>query len=213
MKKSADEKAKEISNMLYKQGFVIMVGAAESLLKDVFKSLLIEDFAKVIKSSKIQFSAAEVQAILVESEESALDTPKHIYGRFGRLMYDKLQSTKDPENKINFQNVKQMEGIFRAYFGIEINNEDLLNRLHRHWQLRHIIAHNDSVIDINFINNVQKVQLLKSAESLGSKATIEKADYNSARDDFMDLFTILTNAIKLNKLDSKYVKPGGSDNT
>ncbi|HCH33928.1 MAG: hypothetical protein UY35_C0014G0016 [Candidatus Saccharibacteria bacterium GW2011_GWC2_48_9] len=206
MKKSADTKQKEISDMLYKQGFVIMVGAAESLLKDVFKSLLIEDFAKVIKSSNINFSAGEVQEILVKCEESGLDSPKHVAAQFGRHMYSKLQSTKDPERKINFQNVKQMEGIFDAYFGINIDNDDLLNRIHRHWQVRHLIAHNDSVIDDNFVNNVKKVQLLEAGERVGKRVSVIKRDYIQARNDFIDLFTILTNAIQLNNLDSKYVK-------
>ncbi len=206
MKNSADTKEKEISNMLYKQGFVIMVGAAESLLKDIFKSLLIEDFAKIIKSSNISFSAEEVQEILVESEESGLDSPKHIAAQFGRHMYSKLQSTKDPERKINFQNVKQMEGVFDAYFGININNDELLSRVHRHWQVRHIIAHNDSVIDDNFVNNVKRVHLLVSGEKAGLRIHVVKEDYIQARNDFIDLFTILTNAIQLNDLDSRYVK-------
>lgn len=205
MKASADAKAEEISNMLYKQGFVIMVGTAESLLKDVFKSLLIEDFAKVIKSSNINFTSAEVQKILAESEDSGLELPKHVSARFGQLMYDKLHSTKDPQMKINFQNVKQMEGVFSSYFGIEINNADLLNRVHRHWQVRHVVAHNGSIIDDNFVHNVQKVDLLKTRERRGKIINIKKQDYLRARDDFIDLFTILTNAIKLNNLDSKYV--------
>lgn len=207
MKKSADTREKEIANMLYKQGFVIMVGAAESLLKDVFKSLLIEDFAKIIKSSNINFSAGEVQKVLVECEESGLDSPKHIAAQFGRHMYSKLQSTKDPERKINFQNVNQMEGIFDAYFGINISNDDLLSSIHRHWQVRHLIAHNDSVIDENFVNNVRKVQLLKTGEKVGKKVSVVKQDYMQARNDFIDLFTILTNSIQLNSLNSRYVRP------
>lgn len=206
MKASAEVKEKEISNMLYRQGFVIMVGAAESLLKDVFKSLLIEDFAKIIKSSNINFSSQEVQAILTASEESGLDSSKHIAAKFGRTMYSKLQSTKDPERKINFQNVKQMEGVFNAYFGIIIDNDNLLNRVHRHWQMRHIIAHNDSTIDDNFINNVNKVALLKAGEKSGVRLSVVKQDYTQARDDFIDLFTILTNAVKLNALESQYVR-------
>lgn len=206
MKKSADAKAEEVSSMLYKQGYVIMVGAAESLLKDVFRSLLIEDFSRLIKGSKVNFSAKEIQETLIAAEESTLDSSKHISARFGRLMYEKLQSTKDPENKINFQNVKQMEGMLRSYFGLEIDNEELLNRIHRHWQVRHIIAHNDSVVDASFVTNVNQVGLLRPGEERDKKIVVAKQDYNDARDDFLNLFTILTSAIQLNDLDTKYIK-------
>lgn len=205
MEQSAKRKQEEVAQLLYKQGFVLMTSTAEGLIKDTFKSLLIEDFSALLNGSKTVFSAAEIQKILNDAEFTGFDDVSSIASEFGNLMYHKLQSTREPDKKVNFQNVKAMEGTFRSYFGIEFENEELLNRVHRHWQIRHCVIHSDSIIDSDFIENVTKADQLKPADQIGRKIVIEKKTYTEARNDFLDLFKILSYQIKAKDLVTRYI--------
>lgn len=196
-----------ISRGLYTQGFVLMTGTAEALIKDVFKSLLIENIPSV-KDKSINFSLKDVQEVLEKSEQSGMDTAKHIGYEFGKLAYVKKfgTNTKNPSEKLNFQNIKTMIGVFESYFGITIPESSTTEGLHRDWQIRHIIIHNDAVIDKQFIHNVKAVGLLLKGEKEGKKIVVTKKEYEESKERFLTLFTNLSMLIKKSSLESKFVR-------
>jgi len=202
--KSVAEAQKRISNRLYSQGFILLTGAAEALLKDVFESLLAENFTRLRSAKNINFTAPELQRIIREvSDDKPLD---NMSTALGKLIKEKIFSTKNPTEKINFQNIQTMKEIFTQYFGLEFTNEDMLKAIHRYWQVRHCLVHNNAIIDGRFINNVNAVGLLKQNEVLGKRLTVNKIEFGKAKDNFLILFSELSNIIAAASLQSKFIE-------
>lgn len=195
----------KISNGLYAQGYILLTGTAEALLKDVFESLLIENFTKIRNASGNNFSIKEIQQVMMDSKDG-LDSFDHLSAAFGRIVRSKLsKDNRSATERVNFQNVKTMIDVFKQYFGLEIDVVPMTNSIHRSWQVRHCLVHNNSLIDERFINNVTTVNLLKKSEKVGKYLSISKADYQNVKNDFLDLFTHITSLIEKANLDSIFV--------
>lgn len=204
--KSANTEQTRISNGLYAQGYILLTGTAEALLKDVFDSLLIENFTSIKVASGINFSSKEVQEVMIASKDG-LDSYEHLNAAFGRLVRQKLyKDIKNPTEKINFQNAQTMVETFLQYFGIVLNDSSNTNSIHRHWQVRHCIVHNNSVIDERFVHNVRIVNLLKSSEKVGKVIVIKKSDYQQAKADFLKLFESINIQIESLNLQSRFAE-------
>lgn len=205
-KRSAEEKQNEISEELHAQGLVLLTGAAEALLKDLFESLLIENFTSLKSAKNVNFSVGDVQEILNRAEDG-FDDLYHLSGEFGRLTKQKLfKNQKQPSDKINFQNVETMIEDFEQYFGINIAQDITTENIHRNWQIRHCIIHNNFIIDERFINNVQKVKLLKEDEKVGYRLKVKKSDYDDAKKHFNNLFATIDKSIKQSDLETRFSK-------
>lgn len=203
--KSAVEQQEHISQSLYGQGFTLLTGVAEALVKDVFENLVIENFAKLQGANRINFSVGETQDILMMSEVFS-DSYEELSKAFGRLARNKLyKNAQNPTEKINFQNAETMVSTFKRYLGMELDIPDTIKSIHRHWQVRHCIVHTNSVIDKRFLNNVGQVGLLKQDEELGARLRVTKRDYETAKQDFVTLFDQLTKLISQHKLRSRFV--------
>lgn len=201
---TATTKQRQISNQLYAQGFILLTGAVEALLKDVFEELLVNNFATISGASGISFTTKELQRTIIDSGDtnSPLDT---LSESLGHLTIDKIFKGTNPSEKINFQNVKTMKMVFQQYFGIEIPESDRLDSIHRYWQVRHVLVHNDGVIDDRFRHNVNIVGLLRDKEQVGSSLVVTKRDFDEARTNFAALFTDLGVLIAAKGLTSKFV--------
>ena len=205
--RSADEEQERISLSLYSQGFTLLTGSAEALTKDVFESLIVENFSKVEGANQINFSVAETQNILAFGEAFS-DSYTEIAKSFGRLTRNKLyKGAQNPTEKINFQNTETMVSIFKKYFNLGIELPDTIQSIHRHWQVRHCIVHTNSVIDDRFINNVGKVGLLRTEEEPGKQLVVGRTDYENAKNDFTALFSHLSKLISDNNLTTRFVQP------
>jgi len=204
--KSAMDEQDRISKRLYAQGFTLLTGSAEALVKDVFESLLIENFPRITGANGVNFSIPETQRILASADESGFDSLEHLSGAFGRLARTKLyKNTQNPAEKINFQNAQQMVSIFKQYFGIDIDMPETISSIHRHWQVRHCIVHTNSILDERFVQNVKTVNLLRRGEKPGKTLVITKSDYQGAKTDFMSLFEQMSNLITKLELQSRFV--------
>jgi len=173
---------------------------SEALLKDLFTDLLHKNFA-VLKAKNIKFDASEIQSAIIDTKDESIET---LSLKLGKRTIEKIFSSQNPSEKVNFQNVNSMKQVFATYFGIQLPQIESLDRIHRHWMMRHCLIHNDSQIDQRFISNVSKVGLLKPGDKVGSKILVSKKEYNSAKDDFKELFHTLDLLITQAGLSSIY---------
>ncbi|MDB5184458.1 MAG: hypothetical protein JWN38_266 [Candidatus Saccharibacteria bacterium] len=198
-KESVGREQSKISNQLYSQGFILLVASAEALLKDVFDRLLTENFTKINLSSSLNFSAKDIQKAL--SDWNPVNNQiRDLHTSLGRLVEKKMHDSKNPIEKINFQNVLSMRTIFKSYLDLEISDSETTRRIHKYWQQRHLLMHSNGIIDERYINNVKVVDLLTKNEVVGAEVIITKKDYDKAVGDFTLLFGELTKLILEAKL-------------
>lgn len=207
-KKSADERQNEMSQQLYTQGYIVLTGIAEALLKDVFDSLIVQNFTELRNAKDENFTAMEVQKILINAKEG-FDDLYHLSAAFGRLVRDRLHNRKASGEKINLQNINKTVYLFDYYFNIKIGSPDLVKLLDRSWQIRHCLVHSNGEIDTNFMENVGSIGMLKQEEKKGVKLELARKDYIHVKDNFMNLFTHLNELILESGLESRYVKGSG----
>lgn len=194
-KKTADERQERISHQLYSQGFILLTGAAEAILKDVFECLLIENFASIKGASVINFTASELQSALKSSEGNENELG-WMSAELGAMTIKKVFESRNPSEKINFQNVQTMRETFSKYFNVSFSDGEVLDRIHRYWQMRHCLVHNNALIDNRFINNVGKVKLLKTREKPGATLTVSKEDFDQAKSDLIKLLQELSKLMR-----------------
>ncbi len=192
MARSVEEKQKEISSLLYSQATVLLVGNAESVMRSMFDTLVIKNFRKlkVKKGSSISFSLDE---ILIASSDSEL----------GELLIEKLEGDKNPRERLNFQNMKQVQGILKGYFDIKIEDE-YVSGIHEYWQLRHIIVHNQSFPDSNFFSNLKAAGIDDSKYDQDDYVKLSKSDYEKCFEMLLLFFDNIDNEILRNKLVYEY---------
>jgi hypothetical protein len=193
-KSSVEAQQEKISNQLHAQGFILLTGAAEVLLKDTFICLLQENFTKFTAPSSMNFAAKEIQQI-INSTSDVDDVLESISAEFGSLAVKKLYSAKNPIEKINFQNVEATKQLLETYFGLKLIDSDYLKNIHRHWQARHVLVHNNSIVDERFVHNVKAVDLLQRGEEIGESLKITKKIYDDVNEDFLKLFNELDQLI------------------
>lgn len=203
--KSVARRQTQIANRLYTQGFVLMTGISEALMKDIFEDLVVRNFAVLGSAKNFEFSGEEIQRALraASNTEVPLDV---ISVELGQRIIDKLYGSKNPNEKVNLQNITSMKAAFKDYFDIQIPSAEGLNAIHRAWQERHVLIHNDGKIDERFRQNVRLVNLLTDEDILGAEIVITKTKYKRMESDFMALFRDLDSLIRSKGLASKFVE-------
>jgi hypothetical protein len=181
-KGTVDRKQGEISSQLYEQGLVLLVGSAESLLRESFRVLLRNNLDMVMIKN-VQFSFEEIRGIMLSGDE------------FPDLVLQKLEDEKNPSEKLNFQNVKQMAGIFKGYFGIDFDESVDFQNLHKYWQIRHLIIHNRGLVDQRFIDNLSAAEIGFSMYKIGDTVGLAKKDYDDCKRMLSALFKSLDQKI------------------
>ncbi|GEM_PF-2047649 len=186
--KTVKEREIEISDQLYAQGIVLLVGNAESILRGMFSTLVLDNFRrlKVKKNTSISFTLQDI--ISAKSDEE-----------LGSLLLSKLEENGSPKEKLNFQNMKQLQGILKGYFDINIGDEYLI-KPHKYTQIRHIIVHNQAFIDQQFIDNLKVVNIPTDDYPLADKITITRQNYKDCFAHLVVLFEQLDNEIERLKL-------------
>jgi hypothetical protein len=185
---TVDSEQKEISNKLYAQGLVLLVGNAESLTREMFKTLLRKNIRKLQISRKIQLPLDDV--LSADSDE-----------KLGSLVIGILEGDKNPAEKLNFQNMRQLQGIMSNYLGIQVE-EGIVQGLHLFWQIRHLVIHNASVISQQFLNNLKAAKISIDSYKLGELIIFTKQQYDECFGLLVLLFENLDNQII--DLDLKY---------
>jgi hypothetical protein len=174
-----------ISNLLYSQGLLLLIGSSESLIKEAFKTLIIKNVSKV-NATNVNFNFQELKLYL-SSEDN---------GWLGDLLVQKLEEEKNPTEKLNFQNVQQVKGLFGSYFGVEINDDETLSRMHYYWQVRHILMHNKGRVDDRFLKNLSRAGINIERFSLQTVISIAESDYNDCKLVLKTFFEKLSAGIK-----------------
>ena len=195
VKGTVDERQLEISNQLYSQGLVLLVGAAESITKETFRTLLIKNIRKVSIKRNVTLPVDKV--LKAETDE-----------QLAKLILEVLEGEGNPAEKLNFQNMKQLQGIMKSYLGIELS-DDLMTELHEYWQIRHVIIHNASIIDQQFIDNLKKAKVPTQRYAIGEKIKVTRADYDKCFTLLILLFE--TFDIEMDRLQLHYVERNGID--
>lgn len=202
--KGVAKEQQKISSQLYSQGLILLTGSAESLIREFFKNLVVLNPNCITESraKEIKLSYEQIRSSVKVSDKYWL----------GKLLYSELLAGKNPESKLNFQNVQQMQNIFKEYLGIEIQNSNLTINLHRYWMIRHILIHNSGVIDERFINNLEKAGIDVSSYKLGDEVTVTKDDYEECKNLYSELFKMLSFKIEESdlivdeKLEEKFIE-------
>lgn len=175
-----------ISSQLYSQGLVLLVGASESLLREAFRDLIINNIEKVKVKDTVTFTFSEV--IKNQGEKLA------------SFVLGKIEDQKNPTEKLNFQNVKQMKGLFNDYFGVQFSESISFEELHRYWQIRHIVVHKRGEIDQKFLDNLKAAELDISRYKLGENIEISSSDFDQCKISLQELFKNLDEEIKARTL-------------
>lgn len=198
---SVDDRQLKISDQLYAQGFILLTGAAEALLKDIFQCLLIENFTLINSPKHLTFSVKELQEVLVGNDSS-----ESLSTSLGKKTVEKLYSETNPIEKINLQNVQTMKQVLLENFDIEITDSDYIDNIHRYWQVRHCLIHNVGIIDKRFLNNVGKVKKQLTGEKIGQKISVNKSTYDQANEDFTVFFSELNQLVEASGLNCSLIK-------
>ncbi len=180
-KRTVDAKQSEIGDKLYGQALVLLIGSSESLLREAFRSLIKHNLDKINIKDNVTFSFDDIRRNYENNPPEWL----------GEMLLIKLEDEKSPAEKLNFQNMKQLEGILKSHFGIEIDNDDLLKELHVFWQYRHIVIHNSGIVDKKFISNINAVGHSCEHYVLGSKLSINKNHYLKCKEKLQLLFAVI----------------------
>lgn len=179
---------KRISNQLYAQGLTLLVGNAESLTKEIFQTLLKLNIRKVNIKKNIELPLSDV--LKAKTDE-----------QLASLVLQVLVSEGNPAEKLNFQNMQQLQGIMKSYLGFNIDDEIVIE-LHKFWQIRHVVIHNASIIDQKFIDNLSKARIPTTKYTIGAKVKVTKKDYDSCFSLLVLLFELFDAEIE--RLELKY---------
>lgn len=185
-KRGVEARQVEISNQLYAQGLVLLVGSAESLLRESFKRMIVSNPNKITEKK-----AGSVTLTFDEVRKAVNENPVWL----GELLYEKLRDEKNPEARLNFQNMQQLKNILKDFLGIDFNHSDLFQNLHLYWQMRHIVIHNSSIIDERFIKNLQAAEIAVDSYKIGSRISITKREYEDCQRLYKEMFEKLTESI------------------
>ena len=161
---TVDGRQLEISSQLYAQGLVLLVGIAEAITKEMFRNLLVRNIRKVTVKRNINLPIDKV--LKAKTDE-----------QLAELILEVLEGEGNPAEKLNFQNMKQLQGIMKGYLSINLGDE-LMTELHEYWQVRHVIIHNASIADQQFVDNLKKAEIPTEKYTVGEKTEVTKADYD-----------------------------------
>jgi len=159
------ERQQAMNSQLYSQAVVLLMGNAESILESSFKMLVIDNFRKIkLQDNRAtNFSLQEVLAAKSDTD-------------FGKLLFNKLESNKNPSEKLSFQNMQQLEKILKDNFNIRISSDYVVG-LHEFWQLRHVIIHKQGYIDSKFISNLKAAGIDTKRYKTYRQVKLKQADY------------------------------------
>lgn len=187
---TVENKQNNISNKLYAQALVILMGNAESITKELFRNLLRQNVRSVNFKENMQIS---LKSVLAAANDADL----------ANVVLQKLESESNPADKLNFQNILQMKGIFKGYLDIEVDN-DVANSLNKYWQIRHLIIHNGSIFDQRCIDNINKTDPeFAKRHTVGEKVAVSKTMYDACFTKLTFMFQGLDNEIQ--RLNLRYV--------
>lgn len=172
--KTVDAKQNEISNQLHAQGLVLLVGNAESLTREMFRTLFRNNVEKVKIKRRVELQLDQLFSATND-------------GKLGDFILEKLEEDKNPVEKLNFQNMQSLKTIMKSYFDMNIR-DDLITELHKFWQIRHIVIHNSSLVDQHFLDNLKTVNIPTTKYNLNSHVLVTKADYDRCFELLVSLF-------------------------
>ena len=135
----------------------------EDFLKEVFKQQLNSSPAK-------SFNFIDKQIRISDLKDSGFDLSK----KMGEVV----------SNKINFQNLNEADNAYKKAFGLDIFNENLnlKKKVVKIFQIRHLIIHNSSVVDKNYIKIVKCRQT-----GLGKKINMTVKDVETYKDTLLKM--------------------------
>lgn len=162
--KTVESKQSDISNQLYSQGLVLLMGNAESIIREMFRTLLKLNIRKVNIKRTINLPLDKVLRAATDTE-------------LAELILEILESDSNPAEKLNFQNMNQLKSIMQSYLSFELDGT-IVSDLHKYWQIRHIIIHNNGTIDKQYARNLKAVGVIIDSEQIGTKICVSKKEYD-----------------------------------
>lgn len=166
---------------------MLLVGAAESITKEMFRNLLVCNIRKVNLKENINLPAKLVLSAHTDTE-------------LAELIFNIIADEGNPAEKLNFQNMRQLQAVMKSYLRIDVPDE-LISALHKYWQIRHIIIHNSAIIEQRFLDNLKKAGISVDEYILAQKVKVTKEDYDKCSGLLMLLFETFDDEIERLKLD------------
>jgi len=193
---SIKEAEKNILGILYRQGVISVVSAAEQILKASFNDLLDANLEEIDKKDKFEIDFDELKIIGFKTDREY----------WVEKITNELYGGKNPQEKLNFQNVKATENLLKSYFKIDLAQfekyESVAREVHYFYQVRHILLHNGGYIDQRFIDNLSAAGISTSelSKNLGKKLLVQEKQYRLSKDCFFSFFAMLEGAIQFRGL-------------
>lgn len=180
---------------LYTQAIVLIVSNSEQLLKHLFENLLFANLKTIRCLEKMAFSFQEIQE---HNFNLTLE-------QWQELIWSKIYGEGNPKERINFQNIQSIIGIFDSYFGIKITiSDELSKKMFLYYQYRHVLVHNGGVLDRKFCDTVNRIT--GSNYQPGQRLEINSEVYLDCKKTFIELFDVVERAVKATKLNyAEYV--------
>lgn len=182
---SIAESEAKIMGVLYKFAITSIVSIAEQLVKTAFENLVIGNIGKLDKPERFTLTLEELKHANFKTDSQF----------WAEQIINDLHGSKNPQEKLNFQNIKAIESLFRDYFGMdfrEFEHYDILEQeMNFFYQVRHILVHNGGYIDKRFINNIKTSGSDVSGYKIGNLITVSSEEYAQCKDAFNTFFALI----------------------
>jgi hypothetical protein len=175
---------------LYEYGLIFIVSVSEQILKSAFNNLVVNNLEKIQieKTFKIQYTDLKTKDFLLNRDFWASQVVNELF------------DTRNPQEKANFQNIKAIESLFQTYFDLSLEKvegySEAAANAHQFFQIRHILVHNQGIVDGRFIRNLEIAGIATAAKyPVGKKIIISHDRFERCRYIFGGLFRCLDVAI------------------
>lgn len=187
---SINQAESEIMEILYRFAIASIVSTSEQLLKSAFEGLVAGNLAKLSRPESFSLTLSDLKSVGFRTDE-----------RFwSQQIINDLHGSKNPQEKLNFQNLKAVENLFKEYFGIDFNSveryPDMAREIHLYYQIRHILAHNGGYIDDRFIKNLDKAGIPTQKYKKGEMVDLTEQDYTNCKGAFTKFFEMIEALIR-----------------
>lgn len=186
---------KKYLGQLYEYGVIFVSSVSEQILKSVFNNLIIGNLARIKLETEFTVSYTDLKQNNFQLDEAY----------WASLLVSDLFDSKNPQEKANFQNLKAVESLFKNYFGIDFLKNDgyleLSKKIHLYFQMRHILVHNQGIIDDRFLANITKAGIQTAPRfAEGQRLRITRTHFEECKSTFYDFFKFLDSEISESKL-------------
>jgi len=172
----SDGSIKDSYTIIYNQLCVLAVSALSAQLEKYFINYANSHWKQVNNPNKIKLDLEQIKGYDFQ-----------LKAFLGRILMRN-------DNSIKFQDLQSTIRSFKEYFNKDINiTEQLKNEIIFYQQIRHILVHNDGIVNTEFIRKTQSANLKNYTE--GAIVQLEASDWGLIQKSFTEFVSIVVTPI------------------